>query len=371
MAAHLRGTEAHVLLSAIQSNLRQFQHAVGSEVDIMAVVKANGYGHGALPVAKACLEAGAAWLGVAVAEEAIELRDSGIEEPILILGASNAEQVELALKYNLDLTIFDQRAFEMAMAVGKRWDKKPRVHVKIDTGMGRVGISPETVLSEWVPRLMQKGVIWQGLMSHLADSDGIEEDYTRQQLRRFLDVIESIRASGTPLPPKLHLANSAATLRYPGTHFNMVRIGIGLYGAMFYPGAPPLHPALTLTSRVTYVKKVPPGFSVGYGRTFVTSEESGLATVAIGYADGYRRALSNRAEVLIGGVRCPVVGRVSMDQITCRVPNGHSVEVGDAVTLIGTQGHETLGIEEIAGWAETISYEILTGISSRVPRRYR
>lgn len=363
--AELRGTEAVIDLDAIRHNVHFFGQHVGEEVAVMAVVKANAYGHGAVPVARAALQAGATWLGVACAEEAGELRESGIHAPILILGASNGEQARLAVELNIDLTVFDEYGWEAILKAGSLYNKRPRVHLKVDTGMGRLGVFPDTLLSTWVPRLLDPRVIWQGLMSHLAESDAREPDFTREQLSVFLDVIETLRTHAS-LPPIIHLANSAAALRFPGTHGNLVRIGIGLYGVAPFEGAKGLKPAMRLGSRVTFVKRLASGRPLGYGRTYHTSAATTIAGVGIGYADGYRRALSNRAHVMVGNRPCPVVGRISMDQMTIAVPDDLSVRVGDEVTLFGPE----LSVNQVADWADTIGYEILTGISPRVNRRY-
>ncbi len=365
--AEARGTRAHINLQAIAVNVATLRAAIGPGVSLMAVVKADAYGHGAVPVASVALEAGANWLGVASAEEGRELREAGLTAPILVLGASNADQAKIALAHGLDLTVFTESGYTAALQAGHQLSLCPQLHLKVDTGMGRVGVHPDAVLSEWVPRLATSEVRWSGLMSHLAESDAASDAFTRYQLGRFLDLIESLRRHGVDAPPHLHLANSAATLRFPGTHFTMVRAGLALYGAAPYEGSLPLAPALSWVSEVTMLKRIATGQSVGYGRTFVAPEDLTVATVAVGYADGYRRVLSDRAEVVVKGRRCRVVGRISMDQTTIAIPNDLGVQVGDVVELIGP----SLRVEEVAQWAETISYEILTGIGSRVPREYR
>lgn len=370
-AANLRATTAFVNLRAIRDNVGIFRRQVGDQVSVMAVVKADAYGHGAIECARAAVAGGADWLGVAQAEEGAELRQAGLRLPILILGPSNAEQTALAVAHDLDLVVTSDNGWNAVVNARKTADHCPRVHLKVDTGMGRVGVPPDTVVSEWVPRLTSGDVQFQGLLSHLAASDEPQVDATRQQLQVFLDVIEAIRAAGVALPPVLHLANSAAALRYPGTHFSLVRVGIGLYGALDIPEATGLQPAMEIRSEVSMVKRVSAGTAIGYGGTFVTDRDSTIATIPIGYADGYRRAFSNRATVLIAGVRCPVVGRVSMDQITVRVPDDVSVEVGDRVVLMGTDATATVSVQDWARWADTISYEVLTGISGRVRRAYR
>ncbi|PSR23524.1 MAG: alanine racemase [Sulfobacillus acidophilus] len=368
--AFARGTEAYVELDAIVDNLALFRQRVGPDVAIMAIVKANAYGHGAVQVARTVLSQGADWLGVATAEEGQELREAQLTAPILVLGGSSREQMGIALAHNLDVTVFDRAGWEDITGLAREFKVRPRVHLKVDTGMNRIGVRPEEVTNDWIRRLSGSEVVWAGLMSHLAESDALSDVVTRDQLAVFLDVVERIRTSGVQGPQMLHLANSAATLRYPGTHFNMVRVGIGLYGGLPYDGAPALRPAMTLTSRVTMVKQVPAGTRIGYGGRYVTARPSTIATVAVGYADGYRRALSNRAEVLIQGQRCPVVGAISMDQTTVLVPSQVPVKVKDRVVLIGRDGGNVITVEEVAKWAQTIHYEVMTGISARVPRFY-
>ncbi|MDA8194049.1 MAG: alanine racemase [Thermaerobacter sp.] len=368
--SRVRPTEAEIDLAAIAHNVRHVRSVVGDGVAVMAVVKADGYGHGAVPVARAALRAGATWLGVATPEEGAALRAAGIVGPILVLGPVVLEQIEWALYHRLDVILFDPGAVEAAVAAARRFQRPLGVHLKIDTGMGRVGLLADRFDASWIDRLNRPEILWRGVMSHLAESDAPSPDPTREQLARFLDILEFIRTRRA-LPEWLHLANSAAALRYPGTHFNLVRFGIGLYGAKPFPAANGLRPALTLRSRVVFVKRVPAGFFVGYGRTYQTPAECWLAAVPIGYADGYRRGLSGQAEVLIRGRRYPVAGRISMDQLTVAVPASHEVAVGDTVTLIGPDGSEAVTAEELAEKAGTISYEIFTGISQRVPRRYR
>ncbi|NMP23215.1 alanine racemase [Sulfobacillus harzensis] len=367
--AHLRHTVVEINLEAIRANIAHFCDWVGDQVNVMAVVKADAYGHGAVEVARAALKGGAAWLGVAQAEEGVELREAHLDCPILVLGPSNPEQARLAVAHHLDLMVTSGPGWASVLEAAQG-GKRPRVHLKVDTGMGRVGVRPDTVVSEWLPRLTSGKVQWQGLMSHLAASDEPDPESTQRQLAVFLDVLEAVRAKGVAFPPALHLANSAAALRYPGTHFNLVRVGIGMYGALDLEGASELEPAMTISSAVSLVKRVPAGTPIGYGGSFVTNADATIATVPIGYADGYRRAFSNRAEALVSGVRCPVVGRVSMDQITILVPDGIPVEEGDRVVLLGRMGDQHITIHDWADWADTISYEILTGISTRMTRRY-
>lgn len=363
-----RQTYAEIDRNAITHNVQYFRNLLAPETQLMAVVKADAYGHGAVHVAKVALESGATWLGVAIAEEGVELRNNGITAPILIFGTSTREQIGMAGEFDLDLVVFDREHVSHVVEVARALGRPLTVHLKVDTGMGRVGLQWHDLNGDWLSLLTQPEIHWRGLMSHFAEADNPEGEWTRVQMTRFLDVIEWIRIHHGTLPPLLHIANTAATLRYPGTHFTMVRIGLGIYGLRKTPEPDGLRPVLTLRSRVVFVKRVPKGYYVGYGRTFQTPRESWLATVPIGYADGYRRGLSNKVDVIIRGSRYPVVGRISMDQIVVALPIDDEVSVGDVVTLIGRDGSEVVSANELAETLDTISYEIMTGLSKRVPR---
>lgn len=361
----LRPTQATVHLDHIQDNVKTISAMLSPGTHLMAVVKADGYGHGAAAVAEAALSAGAGWLGVALAEEGVQLRKLGITAPILILGQSWDEQITLALTHDLDLTVFDPVTVDRVEIEAARLGMRARVHLKLDTGMGRVGIPFGEWDDGWIQRLEERSHLqWIGLMTHFAESDEEDPSYTAVQLGRFLDVVERLRRQKR-LPPLLHAANSAAALRFPGTHFNLVRVGIALYGA---DATVPLRPALSLASRIVFLKNVPANYSVGYGRTYYTPVAMQIASVPVGYADGYRRIFSNRSVVLIRGRRYPVVGRVSMDQITVAIPIEDTVAVGDRVVLLGVDHDHEISVFEWAEWAKTIPYEILCGIGARVPR---
>ncbi|MCY0881730.1 MAG: alanine racemase, partial [Firmicutes bacterium] len=365
-----RPTQAIVDLQVIDQNVRYWQSILTPGTMLMAVVKADGYGHGSVPVAQTAVKAGAQWLGVALAEEGLALRAAGIIQPILVLGQSVGRQIDWAIAHQLALTIFEEAKLEEVAAAAQRQGTKARVHVKVDTGMGRVGLQPEQLNDQWLDRLQNSWIEFEGLFTHFATSDDPDPSYLQYQLQRFLDVVEFFR-SHDARPPIVHAANSAAALRFPGTHFDMVRIGAGIYSVE--PTAqnhPQLQPSLRLQSQIVFLKKVPAGFGVGYGHTYDTLEPCYLATVPIGYADGYPRILSNRGAVLIRGKRYPVVGRVSMDQIVVQIPLTDPVQTGDSVTLIGRDGNEEILVTELADKAGTIGDEIVTGIAPRVPKSY-
>ncbi|MCY0886091.1 MAG: alanine racemase, partial [Firmicutes bacterium] len=317
-----RPTWVEVDLEAIRSNVAAIRTRLEPGTALMAVVKADGYGHGAVAVARAALTAGAARLGVATPEEGAALREAGVTAPVLVLGPTAPEQWPLVAEYGLEAAVADAATAGGLAAAARQQGRVVGVHLKLDTGMGRWGLLPEECDRPWVEALLRGRLSpWlrpAGLMTHFATADAHPDPGTRDQLARFLDVVERLRTTGL-LPGCLHAANTAATCRYPGTHFTLVRVGLGLYGLYEDPACPAQRPALRWLSRVVFAKDVPAGFAVGYGATYRTSAPARILTVPVGYADGYRRALSNRHEVLIRGRRYPVVGRVSMDQITVAV----------------------------------------------------
>jgi len=338
------------------------------------VVKADGYGHGAVEVSRAALNAGASHLAVAFLEEGVELRQAGIDAPILLLGYTDPAQVSSLCNYNLTPSIFDlEVARKMSAALVRRGMELP-VHIKVDTGMSRLGVSTRGAveLIAGVSRL--PGLRLEGVYTHLAAADEEDGEYTEKQLERFNRVIKSLRNQNIN-PALYHAANSAAAAAYPGSRLNLIRLGVSLYG--YYPSAVlhdrnyvSLKPALSFKSRVVYLKEVPPGTAISYGCTHVTVSRSVIATVPVGYGDGYRWNLSNQAQVLIRQQRVPVVGRVCMDFLMLDVTKVPGAAVGDEVVLFGRQGPEEITVEEIAGRLGTINYEVLCGISRRVPRLY-
>jgi alanine racemase len=327
---------------------------------VCAVVKSGGYGHGALTAARAALEGGATWLAVAAADEARELRTAGIDTPILVMGALDDEELAVALEAGADVVAWTHE-FLAALP------SDARVHVKLDSGMGRLG----TRDPELATRLAEgAGDRLVGLMTHFATADEREDRFMDEQLGRFRAWVEPLRER---FPAAIvHAANSAATLRDPATHFDMVRPGVALYGMDPFgedPFAQELEPVLTLVTKVLAVKDVAPGESAGYGRRFVARAATRLATLPIGYGDGWRRALTNNADVLIGGRRHPLVGTVSMDNITVDVGLDSGVAVGDEAILVGAQGPERILAEEVARRLDTINYEVSCALTPRVVRR--
>ncbi|MDR7433925.1 MAG: alanine racemase [Armatimonadota bacterium] len=364
----LRPAWAEVDLGAIRGNVQALCALLGPGTKLLAVVKANGYGHGAVEVAKACLQAGASWLGVAIPEEALSLREAGISAPILILGYMPPQAAEAVVDAELSAAVFSEQVAQALSRASRKLGKPARVHLKVDTGMGRLGVSPEGI-RDFVRRIRQlPGLLIEGVFTHFATADEEDLSYCRQQLERFYQVLEVLEGEGLPISLR-HAANSAATLSLPESHLDMVRVGLALYGippAIHLNGKVPLKPAMALKGRVAFVKRVPPGTSISYGRTYTTRRETVVATIPIGYADGYPRSLSNRGYVLLKNRRLPVIGRVCMDHFMVDATEVAPVEEGEEVMLFGPG----LPVEEVAEWAGTIPYEILTGVSSRVPRVY-
>ena len=365
-----RPTACFIDLNALSWNFRQIRSKVGPNIKILSMVKANGYGHGATAIAKALAAEGSDAFGVATAEEAIELRQAGIGTPILVLAGAYPDQVDQFFDNSLTPVIHASASLEELDAIVHRRKKALNVHLKIDTGMGRIGLLAAEVDS-WLQKIKTlKALKIEGVFSHFSHAESVEGKYTQEQLRLFQSVVERLRADGIP-PSLVHLANSAATITLPAAYFDMVRPGLMLYG--IYPSATMasqicLKPVLSWKTRILQLKKVPAGSSISYGQTFVTKRESLIATLPLGYADGYPRLLSNCGEVLVSGKRAPVVGRVCMDLTMIDVTDIEKIQPGDEVVLLGRQGDAEISADEMAAWANTISYEILTSISNRVPR---
>ncbi|MDA8346902.1 MAG: alanine racemase [Thermaerobacter sp.] len=367
----MRAAFIEIDLRRIALNLANLAgHVPGASV--MAVVKANAYGHGAVPVSQAALQAGAEWLGVATIDEAEELRHAGILAPILTLGHVRPEEYELCARRAISTTISEPEQVAMAERGAMRGGRPVGVHLKLDTGMGRIGARPSdaVALAQQVAR--SEHLRLEGVFSHFA-SAGQDDGFTRKQTAQFTTALQKLERQEL-LPPWRHIQNSAGILLGPIPGVNLVRAGIAMYGLHPDGVSPPptgLAPALSLHARVTFVKRVPRGTPIGYGGTFVTEREMQIATLGVGYADGYRRGLSGRARVLLGGMHWRVAGRVSMDQTTIAVDSDFPVAAGDEAVLIGRQGDREVSAEELARVLGTINYEIVTGLSTRLPRVYR
>ncbi len=367
-ALRRRPTHALIDLGALRRNYRKLRDLAG-ERPMMAVVKANAYGHGLVDCARALVDEGVAYFGVGFLEEGIALRRAGITTPILVLGGAVGYQAKHFLEYDLELTVSSIALAKKVAEEVRTNGHRARVHLKIDTGMGRIGVSWTNALPFIEAALSIPELEVVGLYSHLASADEDDPAFTKEQLQRFSKVIEEVEARGHFIP-HIHIANSGALVQHDESLYHMPRLGISLYGCrpsdqLELPDG--INPVMSLVSEVVFVKRVAKGTPVSYGCTWKAPRETTIATVPIGYGDGYPRALSNKGEVLIRGERMPVVGVVCMDQIMvdCRETR---VEVDDPVILIGSQETERISAEEVAGWLNTISYEVTTTINTRVPR---
>lgn len=361
-----RDTWAEVDLDAIYDNVANLRRLLPDDTHIMAVVKANAYGHGDVQVARTALEAGTSRLAVAFLDEALALREKGIEAPILVLGASRPADAALAAQQRIALTVFRSDWLEEASALYSG-PIPIHFHLKMDTGMGRLGVKDEEETKR-IAALIERHphFVLEGVYTHFATADEVNTDYFSYQYTRFLHMLEWLPSR----PPLVHCANSAASLRFPDRTFNMVRFGIAMYGLAPSPGIKPLLPyplkeAFSLHSRLVHVKKLQPGEKVSYGATYTAQTEEWIGTIPIGYADGWLRRLQH-FHVLVDGQKAPIVGRICMDQCMIRLPG--PLPVGTKVTLIGRQGDEVISIDDVARHLETINYEVPCTISYRVPR---
>ncbi len=368
----MRVTRAEIDLRALRFNYEGVRKRVGPGVRIMGIVKANAYGHGIIEVSKALVRFGVDYLGVGFAEEGIALRKAGVACPVLVLGGVLGRQISDFLQHKLEITV-------SSMEIARQIDEEVRssgtgnradVHLKIDTGMERIGVKTENAARfiDEVGRL--PGINVKGLYSHLATADEADKSFAYEQLKKFDGVVSAARRAGHDIP-YVHIANSGALLDMPGSYHTMVRPGIMLYGV--YPSTEtgrsiPLRPVLSLRSNVVFIKEVAAGTAVSYGRRYTTAATTRIATIPVGYGDGYPRRLSNSANVLIGGRPYPVVGTVCMDQLMVDVGMDAFIHVGDDVTLIGADGGAQIGVWDLSEKLGTIPYELLTGIAARVPR---
>jgi alanine racemase len=370
-----RPTWAEIDLDALAGNFQLIRERVGPGVSVMAAVKADAYGHGAVACARRLEAEGVDWFGVALPEEGVELRATGITRPILCLGGFWEGQQQTCLQQNLTPVVYRLDMIESLDQAARAAGLIADVHVKIDTGMGRLGVRSEDVRQFCEALSRFQNIRIDGLMTHLASADDpAQEDFTTAQLERFQQAIDLFREHGWA-PRYIHAANSAAAFAYPQARENLVRPGATLYGLrrdVLPPNieAAQLQPVMSLRSRIMLLKTVGKGEKLGYGCTFETNRESLIATIPIGYDDGYRRALSNRGRVIVNGTFAPVVGRVSMDMTLVDVTDVPGVSLHDQVTLLGRDGGVSITAEDLAEQAGTISYEITCGVSARVPRKY-
>ncbi|WP_297832139.1 alanine racemase [Thermomonas sp.] len=365
-----RPTRIVVDLDALSGNLRAIRSHVG--VPVMAILKANAYGHGLVPVARHLQAQGAERFGVAFVEEGIALRRAGIHLPILVLGGILGRQAGLLIEHDLELTVSSIDKLRKVEAAAQTLGRKAAIHLKIDTGMERIGVHSETCGPFIEASVASRWCTVEGIYSHLACADDPDDPMTALQLARFHDACGHFTRLGARMPIR-HLANSGGILHYPDTWLDMVRPGIALYGVLPDPRSRrtiDVRPALELRSQVVYFKVVHVGRPVSYGATWAPSADTRIVTIPLGYGDGYPRALSNRGQVLIRGRRLPIVGRVCMDQFMVDLGPDGTAYNGDEVVLIGRQNGETIRVEDLAAQADTIGYEILTRLNDRIPREY-
>jgi alanine racemase len=361
-------TWLEVDLKAIAGNVKQMRRLTG--VDVMAVVKANGYGHGLVPVAREAVEAGAAYCGVARIDEALEFRAAGLSDPILVLGHTPSGRYHQAIEAGITLTVFRRSHLEALRAAASESTRPAVVHLKVDTGMSRLGAPPASAFGMLQELNQMPGVTLEGLFTHFARADEPRVATTEHQDRVFRELVEEVESAGLR-PPLVHAANSAAALTRPSSRYDMVRPGIALYG--MDPSAEVRLPsgfqrAITWKARITQIRDLPPGTGVSYGHAYVTTGDERIGVVPVGYGDGYRREDGNR--VLVRGRQVPVRGRVCMDQLMIDLTDLPSVEVGEEVVLLGQQGRSLIRASDLAATWGTLNYEVTCGLSARVPRLY-
>ncbi len=365
-----RPTWVEIDLPALRHNLSALKKRVGPQTKILGIVKANAYGHGDFEVSRALLNNGVEMLGIAVLEEGIQLRGKGVQAPLLLLGGAFEGQIEAVIRHNITPTVYDAKLTEALSRQAHHFHTTIKVHVYVDTGMGSIGVKHDKAADfvQFVKNL--KNLPIEGIYTHCSSSDEKDSAFTHLQIQRFRDVLNALHAAGIDIPLK-HIANSGAILGYPEAYFTMVRPGLSLYG--LYPSEDVsrdigLKPVMSFKTRIIHIKEMDAGDAVGYGRGYSITKPTRVATLPVGYADGYNRLLSNQGKVIIRGRKSPIIGRVCMDQCFVDVTDIKEVSVGDAVVLYGSQGEETISIESIAKQLNTIPYEVSCNISKRVPR---
>ncbi|HHU71881.1 MAG TPA: alanine racemase [Clostridiales bacterium] len=367
--------QANVNLDRIRHNILEIKNKLRKETKLMLIIKADAYGHGAVPIAKyICHDNLADVYGVAIIEEAVELREAGINIPILVLGYTPKEQYKLVVSNHVMLTVFQYEMAKELCEEAKRQGKTAKIHIKVDTGMSRIGFSDNNESLDEIKRISElDNIEIEGIYSHFATADERDGSSTNKQLKRFTEFVDKLEQKGVHIPIK-HISNSAGILDYPEAEFNMVRCGIVTYG--IYPSEfvrrdeVKLIPAMELKTHVIYVKDVDPGVGISYGSTYVTKNKTKVATIPVGYADGYSRNLSNVGKVIIHGQYAPIIGRICMDQFMVDVTHIPEVKQGDTVTLLGQDQEAYISYEELAEWSHSFSYELICTVGKRIPRVY-
>jgi len=382
MVGSRRGTRATVNLDAMGHNVRLVRRIVGPGVGVMAVLKADAYGHGAVPVARACLAAGASWLAAATVDEGVSLRRAGIDAPLLLIAPAFPEEYAMAVTHELSVGVGSLGMAADLAVVARRAGTVARVHAEVDTGLNRFGIPAQRAVDEVVALAALPGLTLEAVYTHFAASETPSDGSADAQLALFREIVDGVRARGAPIP-LLHASNSGGVLELPRAHLDLVRPGIALYGyhpagpgarpgSGFASGVDPdgLRPVMTLSTRLVRVERVSPGAGVSYNHTFRTARESVLGLAPLGYGDGLPRLLSSRGQMLVRGRRCPIVGRVCMDQTVLDLTDVPGAAVDDEVVAIGRQGQERIGADDVGALVGTNAYEVLCGIAPRVPRDY-
>lgn len=365
-------TWAEIDLAHLVHNFKEIKKRVGQEVGVMAIVKAQGYGHGIIQVSRVLEEEGVNYFGVTSPQEAFLLREGGIKSSILILGPTMLDQAKEIIEKDITQTICTKEMAYTLAGECKRLKKRLKVHIEVDTGMGRTGVPYQRALKLIEEVIKIPELEAEGIFTHFSTADEEDKSFTREQIKRFKEVLEKLGEEKIDIPFK-HAANSAGVLNFPEGYFNMVRPGLALYG--IYPSgyisrSLDLHPVMSLKSKVIYLKRVSKGATISYGKTYVTNKNTTIAILPIGYKDGYNRLLSNKGEVILKGKRVRIAGRVCMDQTIIDVGEVPDVKVGDEVVLIGKQGRERVSVEEIAKKVDTVPHEVVCRIAERVPRIY-
>ena len=370
----IRPVWAEINLDNLAHNMREIRRLADKKAMVTAVIKADGYGHGAKHITDTLLKNGADRFAVAVLDEALELRESGVEEPILVLGYTPPEKVKDIVKYDIHQAVY---SYELAESISKeavKQNKKAKIHIKIDTGMGRIGLKPDEDSVNMIKEIsILPNLVMEGIFTHFAIADEKDKNYTMEQFKKFTWICKRLEEEGVKINVR-HCGNSATIIDLPEMHMDMVRAGIILYGLMPSQDVElekiDLKQVMSLKARVTHVKEIDKDESVSYGRKFIASKKSKIASLPLGYADGYTRMLSGKAEALIKGVRVPIVGRICMDQCMIDVTGIDDVKVGDEVVLFGEQKGSFISIDELAEKLGTINYEIVCMIGKRIPRVY-
>ena len=367
-----RDTWAEVSLDAIEQNIKAFRNYIQPQSKLMAVVKADAYGHGAVEVAKSAIDAGADYLAVALLDEAIQLRQAGIRFPVLVLGYTVPEAAEEAIRNDITLTVYTQDVAESIEKAADKLGETTRIHIKIDSGMNRIGIKTKAGALDLIQSIQSQHVIVEGIFTHFADADNPDPTYTMKQFEYFTKLIDYLEKHNISIPIQ-HCCNSAGTIAYPKMHLDMVRVGVSLYG--LYPSDHlqskiSLRQAMSFKTKPVMIKTVEANQPISYGCTFSPESQSKIATIPVGYADGFSRSLSNKGNVTVHGVRVPIVGRICMDQAMIDVTGIEELNQNDVITIFGDPHDGYISMKEVADQMNTIHYETACLIGRRVPRVY-